>query len=201
VLAAGLGLAGQAGAIVVDQQQIIVDGGAAPFRVGGPTDQVLAQTFTAGVAGRLWEVRLPVSCFSGTFGLQVQTVAGSVPSGTVVSSVNVQSAGLPPSSGFQTLRLPSPPAVIAGDRLALVFRSTGSCEVSAGPTGDSYPRGDGFFRDRSSAAGQWTALGARADLPFQTLVEPAGQSFPEDDEGSYLIVRCFLQCLGRSPLP
>lgn len=196
-----IALAGGGAGAAVDQQQPAVDLAAPGFRVGGVTDQVLAQTVTQGLSGSLSAVRLPVSCTSGSLTLQIQSVAGSVPSGVVLASQSVSGAALPPvfpEAEFRTFFLPVGISLFAGERFAIVLRATGSCEVAAGPLGNPYPRGDAFFRDGASPTGAWSALGARADLPFQTVVDLPGEPGRVEDDGvtGFVSVRCFLGALG-----
>lgn len=201
LVAAGLLTAGWAAAALVDQSQPLVDGSAPAFVVGGATAQVLAQTLTAGVTGRLAAVQLPVGCLSGTLTLQVQEVSGGVPSGTVVASHSLPAQSLPagpPVVGFLTVTIPGTPFFVAGERFALVLRSSGTCEVAAGPLGDSYLGGQGFFRDGTHEPSVWRTLVPRSDLPFQTLVDAEGQlpAFPEEGTTGFVYLRCFLSALG-----
>ncbi|MEW6487583.1 MAG: hypothetical protein AB1578_06675 [Thermodesulfobacteriota bacterium] len=196
-------VAAAAAAAVVDQSQPVTDRSALPFVVGGPTNQVLSQTVTAGVSARLSAVRLPVGCLSGTLTLQVQEVSAGLPSGAAVASQSLPAASLPPPPpevGFRTIAIPGTPFFEAGERFALVLRSTGTCEVAAGPLGDAYPGGEAVFQDRALGPSGWLPLGPRADLPFQTLVEADTDRpfppFPEDRTTGFVSVRCFLAALG-----
>lgn len=194
-------LAGNAAAGLIDQQQPSIDAGAASFRVGGPTRQELAQTVTAGIGGRLVEVRLPVGCATGDLLLQIQEVSGSVPGGRVLATESVSGSRLPATAGlpvFRSLPLAAAPVLNGGTRYAVVLRATGTCEVAAGPVGDPYGGGDGLFRDREAAAGDWLTLGPRADLPFQTVVETSGlPDLTEEDREAFVRVNCFVQILSR----
>jgi hypothetical protein len=194
--------AAQAVGAVADQQQLLVDPFVPGFSIGGATEQVLAQTVTVGIGGPLAAVRLPVSCTSGSLLLQVQGVTAGAPAGVVLASQIFSAAFFPPSSPdveFRTLSIPSPVEFAVGDRFALVLRSSGTCAVAAGPSGDPYSRGAAFFQDREMPPGSWSALGARGDLPFQTLVGTAADGgLPATaDEGAtgFVSVRCFLDAL------
>jgi hypothetical protein len=188
---------------VVDQSQPVTDRSALPFVVGGPTNQVLAQTVTAGASARLAAVRLPVGCLSGSLTLQVQEVRAGLPSGAVVASQSLPAASLPPSPPqvrFPTIAVPGTPFFRAGERFALVLRSTGTCEVAAGPVGDAYSGGEALFQDRALGPSRWLPLGPRADLPVETLVEAGPEGplppFPEDRTTGFVSVQCFLGALG-----
>jgi hypothetical protein len=187
---------------VADQQQLLVDAFAPSFRIGGATEQVLAQTVTAGIGGRLAAARLPLSCTSGSLILQIQSVVGGLPSGVVLASETFSGTFFPPTAPdveFRTLSLFTPVSFSVGERFAVVLRSSGSCAVAAGPVGDPYPRGNAYFQDLTLPVGAWSALGSRADLPFQTLVDTdvdgGGPATGEDDVSGFLLIRCFVDSL------
>lgn len=197
--AALLGIAPVAHAGLVDQQQPGVDRQGGPYRIGGVTRQRLAQTITAGLSGRVTEVRFPVSCASGDLRVEIQGVAGGVPSGAVYASRSVHGSELSgdPFVPFDTVTFGAPPYFSGGSRYALVLSSTGICEVLAGPVGDPYRGGDGLFRDASLSSGDWAPLGDREDLPFQVVVETGGVPvfFEDQDTHAFVKVSCFLQAL------
>ncbi len=206
VRAAGLAVLAAAAAAaavsVVDQQQTAVDPSAPGFAVGGASRQEVAQTVTTGVSGELQEIRLPVSCTSGDLIAQIQTLSGADPSGVVLSSRRIPAADLPPTSSpgvFRGIPLSPAPFLPAGERFAIVLGSSGLCEVQPGPVGDSYPRGEGLFRDRLTPAGAWLPLGPQQDLPFQTVVGVADPGVPGIDENTdnFVMVRCFVGALLR----
>jgi len=197
-------LAAAAAAVVsvVDQQQSAVDPNAPGFVVGGVPQQQVAQTVTAGVSGELREVRLPVACTSGDLIAQIQTLFGTEPSGVVLTSRRIPAADLPPTSSpgvFRGIPLSPTPFLPAGERFAIVLSSSGLCEVQPGPAGDSYPRGEGLFRDRLTPAGAWLPLGPQQDLPFQTVVgfEDSGVPGIGEDTDNFVMIRCFVGALLR----
>jgi uncharacterized repeat protein (TIGR01451 family) len=163
----------------IDQQQPLIDSTVGGSGIGGASEQLLAQVVTSGVSGTLTQVRLPVTCDTGSdLIVEIQEVAGSVPNGVVLTSQTIPGTNLPsffpaPPS-FRSLVFSAPVFFSAGTPFAIVLRSAGACGVFQGPIGDPYPGGDGFFDARPNAPDVWVPLGTRSDLPFQTLVDPNG---------------------------
>lgn len=165
--------------VAVDQSQSVADA-AAPFTfaIGGPSAQVLAQTFTAGASAKLRQVDLPVACDAGALVLEVRDVAGGVPGTTVLASESYAAATFAPFTPgvatFATLRVAPAPTLVAGTRYALVLSDpTGSCGILPGPVGDPYAGGSALVLD--AFTGNWQALSIgndRDDLPFVTYVQP-----------------------------
>ena len=160
---------------VVDQQQpTIEDPIPSVIAIGGGSDQKLAQVVTAGLAGTLGEVRLPVSC-SADLIVQIQGVnmAGE-PNGVVLAEETILAASLPPFppgvGSLRPLAFSDPAYLSAGQQFAIVVNSLGSCSILPSPSGDTYTAGDAFFDSRPNPVGVWVPLGATADLPFQTVV-------------------------------
>ena len=166
----------------IDQQQPVIDASEGGLSIGGASQQKLAQVVTAGVTGVLTEVRFPVACASGDLVIEIQGVAGGIPNGAVLTSQTIPGAGLPsffPVPGVVSLRsfvFSTPVSISAGNQFAVVLSSSGECGVFQGPVGDSYPGGNAFFDARPNPAGLWVCMcdfmGARLDLPFQTIVDP-----------------------------
>lgn len=167
---------------VIDQQQPVIDSSVGGAVIGGASEQKLAQVLTVGITGQLTEVQFPVSCSSGSLVVEIQGVVNHVPDGTVLASQTVPAASLPTffpnPPAFRGVVLVTALPVVAGDRLALVLSSSGECGIFTGPVGDPYPGGDGFFDSRPNPPGVWVPfsefVGARIDVPFQTLVDSAG---------------------------
>jgi len=163
--------------LVLDQQQPTIDSGVA-LAIGGESEQKLAQIVTAGVAGRLAEVWLPVGCASGTLVLEIQGVTpGGEPDGVVLKKRTFQASHLPAvlPPVLQQFRLGPSLRLAAGDRFAIVVSNpTGSCGLSPGPPGDSYGGGEAFFDARPNPPG-WELLilsgeVTTRDLAFQTFM-------------------------------
>lgn len=157
---------------VVDQQQVLMDSSATVLTVGGSGSQTVAQVVTAGIAGALVAARLPVSC-NGDLTVEIRGVTNGVPSDSVLTAETYAPNSVSFHEGLSTfhgLVLQAPVSFAAGDRFAIVVRSSLACDVAGGPEGDSYPGGEAFLRGLN-ATDTWQPLGVRADLPFQTLVK------------------------------
>lgn len=175
----------------IDQEQPVIDTSVGGAAIGGHYQQTLAQVLTTSLSGNVTEVRVPVACSSGSLIVELQTVAGDRPTGTVVASRSVPAIDLPafhPNPPvFRGIRFGTPGAVVAGDRLAIVLRSTGECGMFQGPVGNPYPGGTAFFDSRPNAPG-WIAfsefVNARDDLPFQVVVDTGTTATPIANAGA-----------------
>jgi hypothetical protein len=168
---------GMAAALVVDQSAP-----AAPppivgtWAVGGPSEQVLSQTVTAGVDGRLREVRIPIGCGSGEVLLEVRNVnpAGQ-PGGTVLYSRTYRLALFETivSDAFTSLPLHGPPLRFsAGDTFAISLSNpTGSCGVWPGPIGNPYAGGTGWADPNDGSIVPLSLGTGQDDLPFVTIMQ------------------------------
>jgi hypothetical protein len=164
--------------VAVDQSQPVADAAATfTFAIGGPSAQVLAQTFTAGASGKLRQVDLPVACDAGALVLQVRDVTGGVPGTTVLATETYDATTFAPFTPgvatFASLRLAPAPTLAAGTTYALVVSDpTGSCGILPGPVGDPYAGGTAWVLD--AATGNWQPLSLgnnRDDLPFVTYLQ------------------------------
>ncbi len=166
------------GGSTLDQSQPIVDT-AAPFTyaVGSTSNQLLAQLFTTGVAGKLREVELPVACADGDLIIEIRDVAAGLPGSAVIASESFRPSTLTPFTPgvatFNVLPFRPAPRLAAGVQYALVASNpTGSCGMLPGPVGDPYAGGNAFFFD--DVNGQWVNLSlgdGREDLPFFTYMK------------------------------
>lgn len=164
----------------VDQQQSVIDTSAGGLAIGGSSAQRLSQVVTAAVSGDLAEIRIPIACSSGNLIVEIQGVTGAapdiVPDGVVVTSATVPWDSLP---GFPTLdanriTLDPPVAQSAGQRYAIVLKSTGACGLLQGPVGNAYAGGNAYFIALPNPPDSWVTISigtGRFDLPFQTLVK------------------------------
>lgn len=168
----------------VDQQQPVTDITAGNLAIGGQSSQILAQVVTAGVTGKLIEVRFPVSCAgANSLTIEVQQVANGKPNGVVLTSHSFDGATLPVDASspyFKRFVFKKHVKVTAGAQFAIVLRpdSSGLCSVKQGPAGNPYPGGDGYYDARPNQAGVWVSISngtGRYDLPFQTVVQPTGR--------------------------
>ncbi len=163
-------------ALVLDQQQPLIDAAENTMAVGGSSEQKLAQTFTVGVAGKLAEVRFPIGCADGRLVVEIQgATATGEPDGVTLVSTTVRASRLPSvvPATFESIRLPRRLRVAPGDRLAIVLSNdSGSCGVAASPDGDTYADGQGYFDARPNPPGwlPFFPLSPEDDMPFQTVV-------------------------------
>jgi hypothetical protein len=167
----------QAGAGTLDQSQPVISN----VGVFVSNQYHVAQTFTAGIGGRLDQVDVAVSrAGASTQPLQVEirAVTGGAPSNApALASAAVAAASIPLSANpsFVSVPFASPASVDAGTQYAIVV-STSSCGFvncyvwGAGPTGSSYASGSGFQSGDSGAT--WPPLNAfgSTDLAFKTYV-------------------------------
>jgi hypothetical protein len=145
-----------------------------PLAVGGPSEQMLAQTLTATIGGRIIGVFLPIACSSGKLEVELRDVENGGPGSTILTTGSTGAAHLPPLGPyFRLLAVSGGPVVAPGDMYTLVLRNTeGSCGILRGPEGDSYPGGEGFFDARPNPPGwiPFSATETRLDLPFLMVV-------------------------------
>jgi hypothetical protein len=139
--------------------------------LGGPwadilpivNDRSLAQTLTARANAPIYAVRAAVDCTAGPL---------------TVSIHDVELDGRPGSTVLDTVTFPTPPVnrifplsgsafVTSGTRVAVVFASTGSCEMRSPSVFEVYPDGGAY---ENTGAG-WVFLTAYPDLEVVTLVD------------------------------
>ena len=168
-------------ALVVDQEQsTVLADMSVVYAVGGSSNQVLAQTVTAGMTGNLAAIELPIGCQDGTLVIEIVSLSGDVPGTTVLGSVSVPSAEIPESE-WRRFELDRPIRMSAGDRFAIVLRNpTGACGWRRAPEGDLYTGGEGyFFNNTPGTTEPWVLIGfipgETDDMPFRTLIDrPSG---------------------------
>lgn len=171
------------GAEQVDQQQLIYDGFA------GNSTACWAQTFTAGVTGRLTKVSLYVRKLTDhpIMAIQIRDVTESAPGGTTLASTTVLGADIASTFGWIDFAFADPPIVFSGTMYSIVAPPLGPMGPDPDPWGfewggasetvslDPYPNGlgltsstcDGPFGDPSK------------DLAFQTYVDTEGAYKPD----------------------
>jgi hypothetical protein len=148
---------------VVDQQQAAET--ASGFFVD--SDNNYAQTVTAGRPGFVAQVELSLFCsVGGVFRVEIQTLNGSQPSGTVLAATSVATSEISGGASFRSFVFPTPVVFPAGGQFAFVASSSVSCGITEGPSGSSYPGGQEFFSN--NGGGNW--FGQGIDLAFKTLV-------------------------------
>lgn len=159
---------------VIDPMQPDFDAVVGPLAVGGPSEQMLAQTLTATIAGRIVGVFLPIACSGGRLHLELRDTANGGPGSVVLGHGSKPASHLPPlGAHFRLISIGGGPVLSPGDSYTLVLRNTGgSCGLLRGPEGDSYAGGAGFFDARPNPPGwiPFSATETRLDLPFLVVV-------------------------------
>jgi hypothetical protein len=92
--------------------------------VGGPREQVISQTVTAGVAGRLRAIEVPIACGSGELVLEIRDVDGLGQPGPTVffsDTYDIEDFPGPVDGTFRRLRLQGMP--LGNDRDDIPFRT------------------------------------------------------------------------------
>jgi hypothetical protein len=186
-----LGLSGVLAAravFVLDQGALPADGPPLFVHVvGGQDPQVLSQTVTARVSGRLWAVNVPIACLDGQLILEIRDVSdGGQPGPTLLSSTTFRGGQLPggPLTGeYRSLKVRGRPVeLMAGEKFTISLGNpTGNCAVW--PTSgldvdpDPYPHGTGWAENATHP--EWDpvllSIGEpafqRDDIPFQMIVQ------------------------------
>ena len=178
----------QAAPPVVDQSAAVDPANPFNFALGGGSGQILYQSFTVGIAGRLAELRLPIGCGSGEVIVEIfdADAAGLPATGASPRLTRRFAANLFPdivTIDFEPLPLGGRVGVNPGDRLVMVLSNpTGSCGIAAGIGNDLYFGGTGHAADAvNSFVPVPLNLSAPTfpdDLPFQALVRRTGPPAP-----------------------
>jgi len=143
----------------------------------GSGSRARAQTVTAGIAGVLESVAVPVSCTeSAGFSVSIRTLSGENPSSTSLGLTSVADASVAPQNeqGFVLVDLSNLDiSVSLNQRYAIVVDSNSACQWSlASPS--NYAQGSA--RSSSADRSSWFALNfgqGSEDLPFIVNVSPA----------------------------
>jgi hypothetical protein len=177
ILIAGFAVEYVAATSTVDQQQTAFDLTQFLSMEGGGSEQILAQVVTADLDGLLTEVRFDLREGSGDLIVEIQGVtSGGKPDGSVLTSETMPFGTLPSvlpnAPPFDAhIVFSTPVCFSAGERFAVVLKSTGYHTLLAGPTGNPYAGGDAFFDARPNPPDVWVPLSNGRDLAFQTFVE------------------------------
>ncbi len=142
--------------------------------------QSLAQTFTAGVNGKVDQVDLHLGKFatpSAALSVEIRNVSGGLPGSMVLASHSVPASSVPDhtASAFVPVNFATPASVSAGTQYAIVAYSSTSpisntYSWNASLASNPYAGGVGVFTSTSPPAGGWTSLSG--DLAFKTYVTP-----------------------------
>jgi hypothetical protein len=176
----------QAAPPILDQEAPVAD--PIPFTLalgGAGSRQVLYQSLTVSLTGRLAELRLPIGCASGEV---IVEIFNANPDGLPVAGERPRLTRRFPADTFpdivtvdyQPLPLGGRVGVTAGERIVIVLSNpTGSCGVAAGEAGDGYLGGTGHADDTTNIFPPVPmSLSGFDDMPFQTLVRLTGRRAP-----------------------
>jgi hypothetical protein len=149
------------------------------------SSESLAQTFTAGITGRVDQVDLVLSKFfspTDPVRLEIRNVAGGSPGNTVLGSASIPISAIPadPNAAFVSTTFAAPAAVTAGTQYALVAWNTDmagnvgwSYQLSTNP----YPGGAAFNNGSGPPSGDWN-MPPGDDFAFKTYVVPSPPAPP-----------------------
>jgi hypothetical protein len=177
-----LGVAAPASAGTLDQQQTSF----AAFSSGAiNSSESLAQTFTAGITGRVDQADLVLSKFfspTEPVTIEIRNVTGGVPGSTVLGSASIPVSAVPadPNPAFVPATFGTPAPVTAGTQYALVAWSpdpAGNVGWSFQQSTDPYSGGAGFNNDASPPSGNWN-MPSGDDFAFKTYVVPSPPPVP-----------------------
>jgi|tagenome__1003787_1003787.scaffolds.fasta_scaffold20960296_2 hypothetical protein len=179
--AALFGITATASAGTLDQQQTSFSG---PIIGGVNSSQSLAQTFTAGITGRVDQVDLVLNQTTSPppdpVTIEIRNVTGGAPGSTVLGSGSIPTSTIGSTQAFVSATLGTPAAVTAGTQYALVAYSTnttGTVGWSFQPVTDPYPGGAAFNNGSSPPSGDWH-MPPGDDFAFKTYVAPSPPSPP-----------------------
>src|SRR4029079_3785140 len=130
-----------------------------------------------GSTGRLTRVDFPIAWGTGdgvTVRIEGVTTDGKPKDDTPLTT-HFEADLSPVSLGqFRAIDLDVPVAVTAGQRIAIVVTSPGTCVMFRNTSG-TYAGGDGWYRVDQNVG--WNLLtGSSVDLPFQTWVEASADT-------------------------
>jgi hypothetical protein len=164
----------------LDQQQPNVGS----MAMNAHSTQSVAQTFTAGLSGKLDQVDLNLN-MSGSppvpLTVQLRDVSAGLPGSAVLASQNALSSGVVafPGSDWVSFAFPTPAAVTAGTQYAIVaqsaavFPETYAWKLGTGT--DPYPGGAAWVA--SPPTDPWMAVTiGPPDFAFKTYVVPGPQT-------------------------
>jgi hypothetical protein len=170
----------------LDQQQSRVDFPGLFVDAG----QSGAQTFTAGLGGRLDQVDLYLALATAgapPLRVEIRDVSGVAPGDTVLATQDLPPTHVSATGAFQSVIFDAPAPIVAGRSYAIVAYSAAA--VFAGYVWgiggtmepfDPYPAGAFFGATTSPPAGSWVSPNPTEDLAFKTYVvvpaaAPTGQ--------------------------
>ena len=145
--------------------------------LGGSSQQRLAQAFEVYRTGYLSHLTLPMSCQpKAEVHVTIEKTSGGVPNGSILAYEEVPGyvfSSVPtPAVGFRIVEFGAPARLGPGQYAFTLTAKGGDCGVYAGPVGDSYPGGRGYFEALPNPPGWielFDAAGTR-DLAFQVFM-------------------------------
>jgi hypothetical protein len=174
--AASLLVPNPARAGTLDQQQPTV----APMALNAHSTQSVAQTFTAGLSGKLDQVDLNLN-MSGSppvpLTVDLRDVSGGLPGNAILASQSVLSSGVVafPGSGWVSFVFSTPAPVTAGAQYAIVAHSAAvfpeTYAWSQGMGTDPYAGGSAYLASPPTAPWMPVPIGP-PDFAFKTYVVP-----------------------------
>ncbi|HEY7266472.1 MAG TPA: choice-of-anchor R domain-containing protein [Solirubrobacterales bacterium] len=166
----------------LDQEQPTV----APMALNAHSTQSVAQTFTAGLSGKLDQVDLNLN-MSGSPPVPVivdlRDASGGLPGSAILASQNVLSSDVVafPGSGWVSFVFPTPAPVTAGTQYAIVAHSAAvfpeTYAWSQGVGTDPYSRGAAYLASPPTAPWMPVPIGP-PDFAFKTYVVPQPTQTP-----------------------
>ena len=148
---------------------------------GATSSHLVAQTFKAGITGGLDQVDLLLGTPADTaepLTVQIRTLSGGVPSGTVLAQEEVADSAVPEVADWVSVPFSPPAPSTAGTQYAIVLSSSapGSGYRWLGHTAGGYADGAGLGSFNGGAT--WENLGGagQVDNVFKTYVTPAPTS-------------------------
>ncbi len=164
-------IAALAGA-TLDQSQTTSDG--AGF-LGFSIQQ--AQTFTAGITGKLDQIDVNLSRVGspGDIAVQIRTVSAGAPSSTIIASATISQLGVPDTT-FNWISVPLSPSVdvMSGTQYAIVLSAPAApvcCDGYNWAASFQNPYLGGTVEQLVGTGGSWVSLDA-IDFTFKTYVTP-----------------------------
>ncbi len=184
VVAATLLVPNLAMAGTLDQQQPTVTS----MALNAHSMQSVAQTFTAGLTGKLDQVDLNVNK-SGTppvpLTVELRGVSAGLPGSAVLASQTVLASSVVafPGSGWVSFAFPTPGSVTAGTQYAIVAQSAAvfpdTYAWSQGTGTDPYAGGAAYFASSSPPTTAWMPVPiGPPDFAFKTYVVPGPPQTP-----------------------
>ena len=173
-----LGIAVPASAGTLDQQQTSFN-----FDGGVSSSQSLAQTFTAGITGRLDQADLLLDKLFGPtqpVTVEIRNVTGPQPGDAVLASTTIPSSAVGASPAFVSATFGTPAAVTAGTQYALVAwtaDTTGVYGWSLQQTTNPYQGGAALNSQASPPSTDWNGP-VGDDQAFKTYVVPSPPATP-----------------------